>query len=53
MAAGDAHVLDSLDPVRHEMNGVLVCSRHVYKSVRSPVIEQLNLEKEPDGQSTQ
>ena len=54
MAAGDARVLDPLDHVRYEMNSVLVCSHHVYKSVRSPVIgKQLVLEKEPDGQSTQ
>ena len=50
MAAGDAHVLDPLDPVHHEMNTLLVCSHHVYKSVRLPVIgEQLIPEKEPDG----
>ena len=53
MAAGDACALDPLDPVHHEINSMQVRSYHVYKSVRSPVIEQLFLEKEPDGQSTQ
>ena len=54
MAAGDAHVLDPLDPVHHEMNSMLVHSHYVYTAIRSPVIgEQLVLEKEPDGQSTQ
>ena len=52
MAVGDAHALDPLDPVHHEMNSVPVRSYHVYKSARLPVIEQLSLEKEPDGQST-
>ena len=31
MAAGDTHVLDSLDTVHHEMDSV-GCSHHVYKS---------------------
>ena len=54
MAAGDARVIDPLDPVHHEMNNIPVYSNHVYKAVRSPVIgEQLIVEKEPDGQSTQ
>ena len=53
MAAGDAHVIDPLDPVHHEMNSMPVHSHHVYKAVRSPVIEQIVVEKEPDSQSTQ
>ena len=36
--AGDARVADPLDTVHHEMDSV-VCCRHVYKSVWSPVIE--------------
>ena len=53
MAAGDAHVLDPLHSVHHEMNSMPVHSHHVYEAVRSPVIgEQLILEKEPDCQST-
>ena len=54
MEAGDTYVLDPLDPVYHEMNSILVCSHHVYKSARSPVIgEKLIMEKEPNGQSIQ
>ena len=53
MAAGDTHVADPLDTVHHEKES-LAHSLHVYKSVWSPVIkEQLVLEKEPAGQSTQ
>ena len=43
---GNVCIADQLDAVYHEMNSV-VCSHHVYKSVWSPVIEQLALEKEP------
>ena len=53
VAAGDACVLDPLDTMHHEVNSILVHSHHVYKSVRSLVVEQPVLEKEPDGQSTQ
>ena len=54
MAAGDAHVIDPVDPVHHEMNSMLVYSNYVHKAVRLPVIgKQLVVEKEPDGQSTQ
>ena len=53
MAAGDTSILDPLDPVHHEVNSMPVYSHHVYISVRSPVIEQLILEKELNGQSTQ
>ena len=49
MAAGDIRVADPVDTsVHHEMDDV-VRSHHVYKSVWSPVIEQLILEKEPAG----
>ena len=51
MSAGNARVAYPLDIVHHEMENV-VCSHHIYKSVWSPVIEQLILEKEPAGQST-
>ena len=46
MAAGDTCVADLLDTVHHEMDS-LVRGHHVYKSVWSPVIEQLLLEKGP------
>ena len=46
MAVGNDCVADPLDTVHHEMDSV-VCGRHVYKSVWSPVIEQLILEKDP------
>ena len=53
MTACDAHVLNSLDTVHHEVVN-LFWSHHEYKSVWLPVIgEQLILEKEPAGQSTQ
>ena len=52
MTAGDAHIEDLLDTVHHDIDSV-VYSHHVYKSVWSPVIEQLVLEKKPVGQSTQ
>ena len=53
MAAGDSYVADPLDTVHHEMDS-LAHSHYVYKSVWLPVIvEQLVLEKEPAGQSTQ
>ena len=52
MASGDARVVDLLDSVHYEMNS-MIRSRHVYKSVRSPVItEQLILKKDPTCQST-
>ena len=53
MEAGHACVADPLNTAQHEMDSV-VHSHHVYKSVWSPVIEeQLIMEKEPVGQSTQ
>ena len=53
MAAGNTSVADPVDIVYHEMDST-VRSRRVYKSVWSPVIgEQLLLEKELAGQSTQ
>ena len=52
MAAEDACVLDPLDTMHLEMNSMPVYSHHIYKSVRSLVIEQLVLEKEPDSRST-
>ena len=53
MAAGDTSVADPVDTMHLEM-GSAVRSQRVYKSVQSPVIgEQLVLEKEPVGQSTQ
>ena len=53
MAAKDTRVADPIDVVYHEMDST-VCSHRVYISVWSPVIgEQLVLEKEPAGQSTQ
>ena len=51
MAAGDAHAIDLLDTVHHEMDST-VQIHHAYNFVWSPVIEQLVLEKEPTGQST-
>ena len=51
MGAGDTLVADPVDAAHHEMDN-MVRSHHVYKSVWSPVIEQLVLEKEPAGQST-
>ena len=52
MVAGDTRVADPVDTVHHEMVS-MVCSHRFYKTVYSPVIEQLVLEKEPAGQSTQ
>ena len=58
MATGDTRILDSLDPVHHEVNSMPVHSHHIYIyiyiyiSVRSLVIEQFILEKELNGQST-
>ena len=46
MAAGNAHVADSLDTVHHEM-GHVVHGHLVYISVWSPIIEQPTLEKDP------
>ena len=46
MAAGDVHVADLLDAVQHEMDCV-VHGHYVYKSVWSPVTEQLILKKVP------
>ena len=51
MAAGDAHAIDPLDTVHHEMDST-VQIHHAYNFVWSPVIEQLVLEKEPTGQPT-
>ena len=51
MAAGDTHVADLVDSVRHEMDSA-VCGHHVYKSVWLAVIERLVLQKNPAGQST-
>ena len=45
MEAGDIHVTDPLDTVHREMDG-MVCSRHVYDSVQSPVIGEQLMEKE-------
>ena len=41
MEAGDFHVTDPLDTVHREMDG-MVCSRHVYDSVQSPVIDVIS-----------
>ena len=49
---GDSRVADPVDIVHHEMDSV-VRTHYVYTTVWSPVIEQLILEKEPAGQSTQ
>ena len=51
MAAGDAHAIDLLDTVHHEMDST-VQSHHAYDFVWSPVLEQLVLEKEHTSQST-
>ena len=51
MAVGDSCVADLLDTVQHEMDSIFR-NHHVYKSVWSPVMEQLILEKEPANQST-
>ena len=51
MAAGNSCVADPVDTVHHEIES-MVRSHHVYKSVLSPVLEQLGLEKEPVSQST-
>ena len=51
MAAGDTHAADTVGAVYHEMDSA-VCNHRFYKSVWSPVIEQLILEKEPACQST-
>ena len=51
MEADDARVADRLDTAHHKMDSV-IRSHHVYKSVWSPVIEHLILEKEPASQST-
>ena len=51
MAAGNAHAIDPLDTVQYEMDST-VQSHHAYNFVRSPVIEQLILEKEPTSQCT-
>ena len=51
MGTGDARVADRLNTVHHEIQDSVVRSHHVYKSVWSPVIEQLVLEKEIAGQS--
>ena len=45
MAAGNTRVVDLLDTVHHEIDSV-AHSHHVYKSVWSPVKEQLIQEKE-------
>ena len=52
MAADDTHVADLVDTVHHEMDST-VRSHCVYKSVWSPVIEHLVVEKQPTCQSTQ
>ena len=45
MAAGNTHVVDSLDTIHHEMDS-MVHSHHTYKSVWLPIIgEQLILER--------
>ena len=44
MAAGDAYVVYPLDTVHQEMDSVN-CSHSVYKSVWSPVISRIVLEK--------
>ena len=44
MVTEDTYVAHPLDTVHHEMDSV-VCSHHVYKSVWSPVIEQLVLKR--------
>ena len=51
MEADDARVADWLHTAHHKMDSVIRHHR-VYKSVWSPVIEHLVLEKEPPGQST-
>ena len=54
MVAGDAHVVDPLDTVpapRRTMWFAVIM--YTYKSVWLPIIEQLILEKESAGQSTQ
>ena len=53
MAAGDTRAADPVDIVRHEVDTV-IRSHRFYKSVQLQVIgEQLVLEKEPAGSSTQ
>ena len=49
--ADDVRVADQLDTAHHKMDSV-ICSHRVYKSVWSPIIENLVLEKEPTCQST-
>ena len=44
MVTGNTHIAHLLDTVHHEMDNV-VCSHHVYKSIWSPVIEQLILKR--------
>ena len=51
MAAGNSCVADPVDTEHHEIDS-MVRSHRVYKSVWSPVLEQLGLEKEPVSQST-
>ena len=48
MAAGDTCAADPVDTVHHETDS-MVHSHCFYKSVWSPVIEQLVLEKAPAG----
>ena len=51
MESGDARVADRPNTVHLEIQDSVVRSHHVYKSVWSPVIEQLVLERETAGQS--
>ena len=43
--AGNTHVADPVDTVQHEMDSA-VRSHHFYKTVYSPVIEQLTSPRE-------
>ena len=52
MAVGDTHAADPGYTMHHEMDSAVLGHRF-YKSMWSPVIEQLILEKEPACQSTQ
>ena len=52
MEAGDTRVANLVDTVHHEIDSV-VRNHCVYKSVWSPLTEQLTLEKEPVDQSIQ